>query len=148
MIKRSCLFLTVIFILSSMILTADIIGADNREDVTVEVKEMVGEIVYFSPRNNPRVIAIENDAENTDYSFIIDKNTKIERKKSMKDIKVGDTIRVVYSHTIKIDNKRRKSEELLAKVISFVRAGKKREDLEPESETGVKKGALVSEEYK
>ena len=92
---------------------------------TVKNKELVGKVVYFTPRNEPRVIGVACDPENTDYSFTIDKDTKVSKKRSLKEIKVGDTVRVKYQETIRKGNGRRASRRV-AKVIGFVRAGDKK----------------------
>lgn len=118
---------------------------NKKEKLTAKVKEMVGEVVYFTPRNNPTVICIGHEATNTDYSFLIDEDTKVAHKNSLSDINVGDTVKVVYYQIMKMDKRRGEVEERIAKMISFVRAKKKevrpKSDAEDEAETE----ALVSE---
>lgn len=151
--KRSdvitCLILAGILAFSGI----NLVAAQDEEDMEARsdnaFKEIVGNVVYYTPRNNPRVIAIGHDETNTDYAFLITEDTRIEHKKSIRDIAVGDTVKVVYLRLTKIDNRRRKSEELVAKVISFIRAAKKPEprktESEPDSETE-NIDILVSEE--
>ena len=148
--KRVILIICFVLIGTLVSSGASLVIAQEEEAIESadNAKEMIGNVVYYTPRNNPRVIAIGNDETNTDYSFIIDKDTRIEHKKSISDIKIGDTVKVVYSFKTKIDNRRRKSEELVAKVISFVRAKKEEpRKTEPKSDSETEGETLVSEEY-
>ena len=105
--------------------------AVNEEAVTKEtqIREMAGPIIYLTPRAKPEVIYIGNDAENTDYSFIIDKDTTVEHMKDLKSLKVGDTVKIKYAEVAenkKMGGRKVVVEKRVAKVISFVRAGVKK----------------------
>jgi hypothetical protein len=72
---------------------------DTAQEEVVEVKKMKGNVACFSPRKDPKFIAItvkDKDNKNIDYLFCIDKDVKIERTKSLKEINVGDTIEIAY----------------------------------------------------
>ena len=113
--------------------------AKITQEEVVEVKKIKGKVACFSPRKNPKLVAItvkeENDEkiEDIDYLFYIDKDVEIERKKSLKEINIGDTIEITYD-VIKITEVTREGEEeevktvekikRLAKVIRFVKAKK------------------------
>ncbi len=119
------------------------------EEVTSEgavIKEMVGPIIYLTPRAKPEVIYIGNDAANTDYSFIIDADTKVEHMKDLTSLKVGDTVKIKYAEvaeTKKMGGRKVVVDKRIAKVISFVRAGAKKE--EPGSASKQQPNVLVSD---
>lgn len=117
-------------------------GALTQKSV---IKEMIGPIIHFTPRNNPEVIYVGNDAENTDYSFIIDKNTKTEHVKNLAGLKTGDMVKVRYEEMpeiAKMGGRKVMADKRVAKVISFVKAGAQKE--EPGSAPNQKPKVLVS----
>lgn len=71
---------------------------DTAQEEVVEVKKIEGEVVCFTPRKEPKFITITVDRNNEkiDHVFYIDKDVEIERKKSLKEINVGDTIEITY----------------------------------------------------
>ncbi len=109
---------------------------DGTGERTV-VKEMVGEVVYFTPKADPQVIYVGHDGTNTDYSFFVDKDTIVQHVKKLTDLKQGDTVRVKYLEITKMEKKagsQYKAETRIARVISFVRAGEKK--ARPQAESG------------
>lgn len=122
--------------------------AASEEAVSEEavIKEMAGPIIYLTPRAKPEVIYIGNEAANTDYSFIIDKNTRVEHMKNLIDLKTGDTVKIKYeeiTEITKMGGRKVAVDKRVAKVISFVRAGAKKE--EPGSASKQEKNILVSD---
>lgn len=68
----------------------------------------------------------EKEQSSMEMAFDVDKNVKIEHKKSLKEIGLGDTVEVVYDEIKKIDAQGKvKSSRRLARVIVFVRAAPK-----------------------
>ena len=114
---------------------------DVTQEEVVKVKKIKGKVACFSPRKNPKLVAItvkEKKDEKIfyiDYLFYIDKNVEIERTKSLKEINVGDTIEITYD-VIKITEITQEGEgekeetkitekiKRVAKVIKFVMAKK------------------------
>lgn len=131
-------------ILSFLIISVCMAQESKQEKPIVRVKEMVGEIVYFTPRNDPKVIAIGNNETNTDYSFIIDAETNVEHKKSLKELRVGDTVRIVYHEIVKTDKRKGMIDERVARQISFVKENKSK-GIEPGPGSESETSSLVSE---
>ncbi|MBU1062059.1 MAG: hypothetical protein KJ957_01535 [Candidatus Omnitrophica bacterium] len=109
-------------------------GEQSPVKEMIKEKELVGEVIYFTPRFNPTVIAVGDAETNTDYSFLIDEDTKVVHKQGLNDIKVGDAVKVTYHEVTKPNRGNRITEEWLAKSISFVRAAKRIKRPEPDSE--------------
>jgi hypothetical protein len=97
------------------------IGKSLYGDAVVETKVLSGEVVGFSPRNDPNYIGIALEGTDTDYYFILDDNVKLVRKNSLSDIQIGDTVEITF-HKIKRKTKEgREVREHRAKIVRFLR---------------------------
>jgi lysyl-tRNA synthetase class II len=100
----------------------------GKEEV-VEVKEISGKVVAFTPRAKPKFIAIEVEKENTDYYFIVDKEVKVVHKKNLSEIAIGDTVRVKYYVIIETTEEGKERSKRVAKVVRFVKPSRERLEL-------------------
>lgn len=94
----------------------------KTEKVILEVKELVGEVLSFTPRGKPEFIGIAVNEENTDYIFILDKDLKLVHKRSLNQIAIGDMVRVRYYVIMETSENGRQRNKRVAKIITFVRA--------------------------
>lgn len=96
----------------------------------VTVKTLSGEVSGISP--NFIAVLYGQDAKSSyEMGLVINKNTKVERKHSLNEIVVGDTVSVKYEETTQvIKEKTQKGEEKdtvkvlsrIAKVVSFIKS--------------------------
>ena len=93
----------------------------KTEKVILEVKELVGEVISFTPRGKPEFIGIAVDEENTDYIFLIDRDVKVVHKKSLSQIVIGDTVKIEYHVIMETNEKGKQRTKRVAKVITFIR---------------------------
>ena len=89
----------------------------------VETKEVIGEIISFSPIKNPKFIGVAYEKGDVGYDafFEIDKNVKIVHKRSLDEIKLGDWVAVTYNEITQITEEGREQTKRVAKKIRFVK---------------------------
>jgi len=99
----------------------------------IETKEVIGEIISFSPMKNPRFIGVAYEKGNVGYDafFEIDKNVKIVHKRSLDEIKLGDRIAVTYNEITQITEEGREQTKRVAKKIRFVKPATRKLRPEP-----------------
>jgi hypothetical protein len=110
-------------------------GAEDKEEpkkITLE-KTVSGDVSGISP-NFIAILYGQDKKTSYEMALVIDKNTKVERKKSLKEIGAGDTVSVKYEETTqthKEKTEKGKEKDItkilvrLAKVVSFVKAAPK-----------------------
>jgi hypothetical protein len=97
-----------------------------KETVKVTFKEATGVISSLSNNFIAVVTGVDSLTQaGTEYAFNLDKKVKIEHKQSLKDIKVGDTVKVGYEETVKMLDGKRLSRSTAVKAITFLKAGPK-----------------------
>jgi hypothetical protein len=100
----------------------------GEPQVTTATKEMTGEVSGISKNFIALVYGESKDAA-LEMTFAVDKDVKVERKKGVSEIGVGDTVSVTYDETTETIERENKKEtrikERVAKVITFVKPGPK-----------------------
>jgi len=93
------------------------------EIINVETKEIIGEIISFSPMKNPKYIGVAFNEGGAGYDafFEVDEKVKIAHKKSLDGIKLGDTVSVVYEEVTQVLENGREQIKRIAKLIKFVK---------------------------
>ncbi len=98
----------------------------------VETKEVIGRLSSRSPINTPNYIGITlidsrgNDT-NHDMFFSVDEELKVQHKRKFSDIKIGDTVRVIYDEIMQVtEDGQEKLIKRTARIIKFVRAKEKK----------------------
>jgi hypothetical protein len=105
--------------------------AAPQETVKVVAKEASGVISSLSSNFIAVVTGVDSLTQaGTESAFNLDKNVRIIHKKSLKDIKVGDTVTVSYEETLKLQDGKRKSRSTSVKSIAFLKAAPKEPVLE------------------
>lgn len=108
-------------------LTAQVMAeAQKEEKVTKITKQVTGEIAGISKN----FIAVDYglNAQGTsmqEMAFNLDKNIKIEHKRSLAELYLGDTVTVTYEEITKTDKQGGKWVNCIPKVITFVRPAQK-----------------------
>jgi hypothetical protein len=87
----------------------------------VGIKELIGELVSLTPRNEPQFIAIAVEKENTDYYFVLAEDVKVVHKKRLSEIAVGDTVKIKYQVIVETTEEGKERRKHVAKVITFVK---------------------------
>ena len=112
---------------------AGALRADECSEIkeTIETREIIGRLSSRSPISKPRYIGIiildsKGKDSGQDMFFSADDELKVQHKKKFSDIKIGDTVKVVYDEITQIteDGKKRLIKRV-ARVVKFVRAKKK-----------------------
>jgi len=99
----------------------------------VETKEVIGEIISFSPMRNPKLIGVAYEKGDVGYDafFEVDKDVKIVHKKSLDEIKLGDRVAVTYNEITQITEEGREQTKRVAKKIRFVKPATRKLRPEP-----------------
>lgn len=105
---------------------------ETKPEKKTVTKSIDGEVAGISPT----FIAVDYglNAKGTamqEMSFIMAKDVKIEVKKSLKDINVGDTVRVTYEETTETNGKITRALDRSVKVIRFLSAAPKAQEPNP-----------------
>jgi hypothetical protein len=95
-------------------------GPKVKEEV-LESKEIVGELISLSPRNDPQYITVGVDEENTDYMLFIDKDVEVVHKQSLSELVRGDMVRVKYDVVLETKEENLQHKKRIAKVVSFIK---------------------------
>ena len=105
--------------------------AEDGKEI-IKTKEVIGRLSSRSPINTPNYIGITlidsrgNDT-NRDMFFSVDKDLKVSYKKKFSDIKIGDTVRVIYDEIMQVtEDGQEKLIKRTAKIIKFVRSKEKK----------------------
>jgi hypothetical protein len=114
--------------------------------INIDTKEIVGEIISFSPMRNPKYIGVAYNDRGAGYDafFEVDENVKIAHKKNLDNIKLGDTVSVVYEEVTQVLENGRQQIKRIAKVIKFVKPAMRKlrpepgETREPQEEWEIK----------
>jgi len=85
-------------------------------------RQVTGELLSLTPRNNPQMITVGVDAENADYMFYLAEDMNVVHKKKLSEIKVGDTVRVRYYIVEETDEKGRTYQKSIVQTVTFVRS--------------------------
>lgn len=118
---------------------AALAALEEESRTTVVVKEMKGEVSGIS---SSFIAILYGQDKNTSYemAFTMDKNVKLEDKKSLKEIEPRDIVTVSYeetSETKKVDDKEvTRVMSRVVKRIRFVRAGTKLQENDMRSVEG------------
>lgn len=104
-------------------------GERKKKIIGKAQKEIQGEISWI----NSRYIAVAYNRDPVKGSedeilLPIDSNLKLEHKRSLDQIKAGDLVRVQYDEETEEDDKGNKKDSRKAAVISFIKAGPKKEE--------------------
>ncbi|KPL24027.1 MAG: hypothetical protein AMS23_06010 [Bacteroides sp. SM1_62] len=102
---------------------ADAKEGEKVKEVVVETKELVGEVVSFTPRKEPQFIGIAVEEENADYIFIIDKETKVVHKKQLSEIAIGDMVKIKYYVVVETEEGGKQRTKHIAREVTFVKSG-------------------------
>ena len=129
-----------VFIIIISLLEASFIYAQEAEGKAV-TRELVGDVTYYTPRNEPRVIGVADHATPYDMSFVVNADTRLEHVGTWHDLNQGDVVRVVYDEIPNIV-RGKQFYDRIARKVSFVRAKKKET---PRAEDEFESNALVSE---
>jgi preprotein translocase subunit YajC len=108
---------------------------NKKEEITKKTtaKEISGEVSGISS-NFIAIVYGQNSKTSFEMALIIDKDTKVEHKKSLKEIKPGDTVSVRYeenTETYKEETKKGEKKDVtrllrrIVKTVDFVRAAPK-----------------------
>jgi hypothetical protein len=134
--------------ISGLVLFTFIIAAlaqeTKEEEITVEVKQVKGEVSSFSPGNNPRYIGItykEDKESSTAYEMVlsIDEDVILKHKRQLSEIGLGDTVDVVYEQRFKTTEQGEKRIiSRIAKIIIFIR---------PADEQILRKYGLIEDQW-
>ena len=104
-------------------------GERDEEGIeTVVVKEVSGE-VYALNRNRITLIYSRDEEKGVEYEILLpfDKDVELVHKRSLDEIKIGDTVGVKYEETT-IEYKDKKSFRRKAKEIRFIKAAPREEE--------------------
>ena len=105
-------------------------GPEKRKTkISSTIKEVQGEISWISSRYI--AIAYNRDpgkGSEDEMLLPIDSSLKLEHKQSLDQIKVGDLVRVQYDEETEEDEKGNKKDSRKAAVVSFIKAGMKKEE--------------------
>ncbi|MFA6384702.1 MAG: hypothetical protein WCY10_04960 [Candidatus Omnitrophota bacterium] len=104
-------------------------GAAVKETVKIVAKEASGTVSALS--GNFIAVATGVDPVSkvgVESAFNLDKKVRIIHKKSLNDIKTGDTVKVNYEETLKIQEGKRKSRSTKVISITFLKAAPKTPD--------------------
>ncbi|MFC1708971.1 hypothetical protein ACFL2J_02780 [Candidatus Omnitrophota bacterium] len=91
-----------------------------EEEVSVEEKQISGEMLSFFPRGAPTQIGISVEEENTDYHFKLGEDVEIVNKKDLKQISMGDRIGITYDEITTTKEDGSKKTERIATKITFL----------------------------
>ena len=112
-------------------------GPEKRKTkISSTIKEVQGEISWM----NDKYIAISYNRDlvkGTEDEMLlpIDRNIRLEHKQGIDEIKAGDLVRVSYDEETEEDEKGEKRDSRKARVISFIKAGAKKESPAPADES-------------
>ena len=118
--------ITQIKLLLVLILIAGLAGVAYAEETPkaeikkVVRKEVIGQLISRTPIKNPKSIGIACKNSNRDAYFIVDEVSKVVNKKSLDEIRLGDTIAVTYDEVTEVTEEGREQARRTAKVIRFV----------------------------
>ena len=115
-----------------LVLGLGVAGALRAEDgkikEIIETKETIGRLSSRSPINTPNYIGITlidsrgNDT-NRDMFFHADEELKVQHKRKFSDIKIGDTVKVVYDEITQVtEDGEKRLIKRVAKIVKFVRS--------------------------
>lgn len=110
----------------------DAVAASGSTEISV-TKEVQGEVGWKS-KNKFSVVYMSNEESDQEILFLVDNPVSVVHKKTLDEIAVGDTVRVVFDETVR-DTPDGQVTRIHPKEVIFVRSGK------TEAESGV----LVSE---
>jgi hypothetical protein len=98
--------------------------APQEEKEEIVRKSVSGEVAGISANFIAVAYGIsEKEGSSLEMAFDVDKNVKIDHKKSIKEIGLGDMVEVAYDEIKKIDAQGKiKSSRRLARVVVFLRA--------------------------
>ena len=98
----------------------------GEQVVSAEIKQVQGQVSSLTPAKNPEYIGVdyqEDKETGVAYEIVlaIDKNIKLEHKRSLADIAVGDSVDVTYEEATVTTAEGQQQTRRTAKVISFVK---------------------------
>lgn len=99
--------------------------AEQKQEPTVEVKQVQGQVSSLRPKNDPRFIGIiysQDEEKGADYEIIlpISKDTSVTHKNNLSEIGIGDTVSVTYETVTEVVEGGEKHSENIVKDIQFV----------------------------
>ena len=103
-------------------------NSETKEKITVTTKEVEGQVTGLS--HNFIAVLYGNSAETgsgLEMGFRIDqKKVRIEHKKDLSEIGMGDIVKISYEETIKTEDNTREISNRQPKVITFLRQAEKK----------------------
>ncbi len=98
--------------------------AQDKEKVIKTVSNGVNGEISGIGKNYISVVYGRDKEKGVDYEMLlpIDKNIQVEHKKSLGDMKVGDTVSVAYEDVITEDFSKKQTMKRKAKVVTFVKS--------------------------
>jgi hypothetical protein len=111
-------------------------GQKNKNEVVIrktEVKEISGEVSGISS-NSISILYGQNEKTSFEMALTIDKDTKVEHKKSLKEIHTGDMVLVRYEETTETYKEKAEKGQMkdvtrrlgrLVKAVVFIKAAPK-----------------------
>lgn len=98
----------------------------QQEKEEIARKSVAGEVSGLAPNFIAVLYGQSQESQAAlEMAFDLDKDVKIEHRKSLKEINMGDTVEVAYLEITKTREDGRKISRRVAKVITFVRASEK-----------------------
>ena len=103
--------------------------AEESKEI-IRTKEVIGRLSSRSPINTPNYIGItlidsRGNGTNRDMFFSVDEELKVQHKRKFSDIKIGDTVKVVYDEIMQVaEDGQEKLIKRTARIIKFVRSKK------------------------